>query len=353
MKKLLFIISFITLSILSIAQSGEGWVAYRAKSNFRDSVNFAKSFRLGNITVTATGLEVNMLAGVTSNIQTQLNAKAPIANPNFTGTVRVNTTDTLATRAYVRAEGGSGGSMTYPGAGIPLSTGSAWGTSITNNSTNWNTAYSWGNHASAGYALTSALSSYVPITRTVNAKALSANITITASDVGLGNVTNESKATMFTSPTFTTAVNLPSIITIGGTALAPSITELNYTDNLTSNVQTQINNINANLNDSTTFDYEISAQTTSYTLALTDNYKIVTMNSASATNLTVPPNASVAFPIGANITICCLGAGKTTVVAGSGVTILSKGSLLGITVLGDATLIKLATNTWKLIGSLE
>jgi len=40
----------------------------------------------------------------------------------------------------------------YPGAGIALSTGSAWGSSITNNSTNWNTAYGWGNHASAGYA---------------------------------------------------------------------------------------------------------------------------------------------------------------------------------------------------------
>ena len=45
----------------------------------------------------------------------------------------------------------SGSAMIYPGAGIPLSTGSAWGTSITNNSTNWNTAYGWGNHASAGY----------------------------------------------------------------------------------------------------------------------------------------------------------------------------------------------------------
>jgi hypothetical protein len=45
----------------------------------------------------------------------------------------------------------TGGSMVYPGAGIPLSTGEAWGTSITNNSANWNTAYDWGNHASAGY----------------------------------------------------------------------------------------------------------------------------------------------------------------------------------------------------------
>lgn len=45
-------------------------------------------------------------------------------------------------------EMGSGG-MVYPGAGIALSTGSAWGTSITNNSANWDTAYGWGNHADA------------------------------------------------------------------------------------------------------------------------------------------------------------------------------------------------------------
>ncbi len=51
-------------------------------------------------------------------------------------------------------------SMVYPGAGIAVSTGSAWGTSITNNSTNWNTAYGWGNHASAGY-LTGITSSQV------------------------------------------------------------------------------------------------------------------------------------------------------------------------------------------------
>ena len=43
------------------------------------------------------------------------------------------------------------GGMVYPGAGIPLSTGPAWGTSITDNSANWNTAYGWGNHASSGY----------------------------------------------------------------------------------------------------------------------------------------------------------------------------------------------------------
>jgi hypothetical protein len=35
----------------------------------------------------------------------------------------------------------TGGSMVYPGAGIAVSTGTAWGTSLTDNSSNWNTAY--------------------------------------------------------------------------------------------------------------------------------------------------------------------------------------------------------------------
>ena len=56
-------------------------------------------------------------------------------------------------------------SMVYPGAGIAVSTGTAWGTSITDNSSNWNTAYGWGNHASAGYLTTSsATSTYVSLT---------------------------------------------------------------------------------------------------------------------------------------------------------------------------------------------
>lgn len=47
--------------------------------------------------------------------------------------------------------GAGGGGMVYPDAGIAVSTGSAWGTSITDNHSNWDTAYSWGNHSEAGY----------------------------------------------------------------------------------------------------------------------------------------------------------------------------------------------------------
>ena len=133
----------------------------------------------------------------------------------------------------------------------------------------------------------------------------------------------------------------------------PVQSQINTINSSISGFNTSINTINSRLNDSTTLDYEINARTASYTLALTDNWKVVTINSSSATTLTVPTNASVAFPIGASITICCIGSGQTTVSPASGVTILSRGSYTGIVALGDATLIKLGTNTWKLIGSLE
>jgi len=86
-------------------------------------------------------------------------------------------------------------SMAYPGAGIALSTGSAWGTSITNNSANWNTAYGWGNHASAGY-LTSLSGALLATGTTTGATSqnqiftlgITANATSTfAGRVGIGN----------------------------------------------------------------------------------------------------------------------------------------------------------------------
>jgi len=71
----------------------------------------------------------------------------PIASLTVLGGVKIGTGLSIDSNGILSAAGG----MVYPDAGIPLSTGSAWGTSITNNSANWNTAYGWGNHASAGY----------------------------------------------------------------------------------------------------------------------------------------------------------------------------------------------------------
>ena len=68
---------------------------------------------------------------------------------------------------------------------------------------------------------------YVPTSRTVNGHALSGNVTVTATDVGLGNVTNESKATMFTNPLFTGTPTVPGYVptstTVNGHALTGNI----------------------------------------------------------------------------------------------------------------------------------
>jgi hypothetical protein len=66
------------------------------------------TLKIGGTQVTATAAELNYVDGVTSAIQTQLSAKAPIASPAFTGTPTAPTaslgTDTqqLATTAFVQ-----------------------------------------------------------------------------------------------------------------------------------------------------------------------------------------------------------------------------------------------------------
>ena len=94
-------------------------------------------------------------------------------------------------------------------------------------------------------------------------------------------------------------------------------------------------------------------QTASYTLVLSDADKLVEMNVGSANNLTVPLNSSVAFATGTQILLAQYGAGQTTIVATSGVTVRSNGAKLKLNVqYSGATLIKIDTNEWYLFGDI-
>ena len=128
---------------------------------------------------------------------------------------------------------------------------------------------------------------------------------------------------------------------------AVTSTELGYLDGVTSAVQTQVDAKTPKL-------ISLNTQTgTTYTLVLGDADKLVEMNNAAANTLTVPPNSSVAFSTGTQIIVVQKGAGTTTIAAGSGVTLLSKDSALGIGgQYGAATCIKIATDTWYVIGDL-
>ena len=94
-------------------------------------------------------------------------------------------------------------------------------------------------------------------------------------------------------------------------------------------------------------------QTASYTLVLGDADKLVEVNNASANNLTIPLNSSVAFATGTQILLAQYGAGQTTIVATSGVTIRSNGAKLKLNAqYSGATLIKIDTNEWYLFGDI-
>lgn len=98
----------------------------------------------------------------------------------------------------------------------------------------------------------------------------------------------------------------------------------------------------------------LNAQTgTTYTLVLADNGKLVTLSNASAIALTVPTNASVAFPTGAIINIQQIGAGQVTVAGDTGVTVTSTPGLKLRAQYSAASIVKTGTDSWTLIGDLS
>jgi len=104
----------------------------------------------------------------------------------------------------------------------------------------------------------------------------------------------------------------------------------------------------------------IDAKTgTTYTFVLQDaNNELITASNASAQTYSIPTNASVAFPIGAQINIIQIGAGQVTIqaVTSGTTTILSNGATAAAPKLrvqySSATLVKVATDAWYVIGDI-
>lgn len=105
----------------------------------------------------------------------------------------------------------------------------------------------------------------------------------------------------------------------------------------------------------------LNAQTgTTYTFVLTDaNNTLVTASNASAQTYSIPTNASVAYPIGSQINIIAIGAGQVTInaVTPGTTTVLSNGGTAASPKLrvqySAASLLKVATDTWYVIGDIS
>ena len=266
-------------------------------------------------------------ASFATTTATSIGLKAPLASPTFTGTplsttaaVDTNTTQ-IATTAYVVGQG-------YAKLASPTFTGTVSGITAT--------------MVGLGSVNNTADTAKPVSTAQQTALDLKANL---ASPTFTGTVTIPSGASIsgfapLASPTFTGTVTLPS-----GTVTSTMI----------------LDGTIANADISTTAaidlgklaDVSTSAQTASYTLVLADKNKIVEMSVATANNLTVPPNSSVAYPVGAQINILQTGAGQTTIVEGAGVTVNRTPGLKLRAQWSSATLIKRATDSWVLVGDLS
>lgn len=92
---------------------------------------------------------------------------------------------------------------------------------------------------------------------------------------------------------------------------------------------------------------------TTYTTVLADASKVVTLNNAAAITLTIPPNSSVAYPVGSRIDFIQTGAGQVTITPGAGVTINGTPGLKLRAQHSGASVIKVATDTWQAVGDLS
>jgi hypothetical protein len=342
--------------------------------------------------VTTSATELNYVDGVTSAIQTQLDTKAPLASPTFTGTPTIptgtiattqtagNNSTAVATTAFVTDAVATGvASATVDNlddvSDVTI-TSAAIGDLLKWNGTAWVNA--------AGYALlaspaltgiptapTAAATNTTQVATTAFVRTEVSNLvgsagatldtlgeiaTALGNDVALSTTLTTSiglKAPL-ASPTFTGTVTIPT----GGVITSPDLTVSTTASTTSARLAYNSTSLKLLVGDGTTArEYASSTvitntQTASYTAVIADKDKLVEMNNASANNFTVPPNSSVAFEVGAQIRILQIGAGQTTVVAGAGVTINSTPGLKLRAQWSSATLIKRATDTWVLIGDL-
>jgi hypothetical protein len=95
---------------------------------------------------------------------------------------------------------------------------------------------------------------------------------------------------------------------------------------------------------------------TTYTLALADNGKLVTLANASPVAVTIPTNGSVALPVGAIIMLSAYGSGAVTVSGAGGVTVVSGGATAASPIIraqySSVGCIQTSANNWLVVGDL-
>ncbi len=101
----------------------------------------------------------------------------------------------------------------------------------------------------------------------------------------------------------------------------------------------------------------VESRSIAYTFVLDDAETVQRLTGGTGRTWVIPPNSSVAYPIGTSIVCCASGAGAITLDPDTGVTlnsVLAQASTVNRTVLagGTAVLFKVDTDEWQLTGDI-
>jgi hypothetical protein len=269
---------------------------------------------------------------VSTDVQNELDLKANLSSPTFDGTVVLPATTSIGTVTSTEL-----GYLDGVTSGIQTQIGT-----VTTNLTNHSNATT----SVHGIADTSQL-------------ALKSEISaLTKSSVGLGNVDNTSDANKPVSTAQATAI---------ATAKSEAIAEVTAVIDGAPSALNTLNELAAALGDDANFASTVTtslaskvpsitpiiSKTASYTLSdLAERDSMIEVNSSSATTITIPTNASVAFPVGASIDISQISTGQVTIAGAGGVTVNATPGLKLRTQWSTVTLFKRGTDSWIVYGDL-
>ena len=285
----------------------------------------ATSATIGDVSNT----ELQYLNGVTSAIQTQLDAK----QATITGAATtIDTEDLTASRAVVSNASGkiAVSSVTTTELGYLSGVTSAVQTQLDGHTSDIS-----GKQATITGAATSIttdnLTANAVVVSNATGKIISSSVTIQELGNLIGTTSNvqaqiNTKAPL-DAPTFT------NLVTVSSTGIA-------FSDA----TQTK-----AGVPSITT----ISQKTDSYTLSnLNERDTLIEINKGTATTLTIPADGTVNYPVGTTLDILQTGSGQVTIAGAGGVTVNATPGLKLRTQWSSATLMKRASNTWVVFGDL-
>jgi hypothetical protein len=318
-------------------------------ATFTDTVVLPSTTSIGDVSAT----EIGYVNGVTSAIQTQLDAKASLSGATFTGNVEMDGNLVID------------GDLTVNGNNFAASA-----TSITIEDNMVQLAHqNAANTVDLGIVVgyNDGAAKHSGIVRDVSTDKWKL----------FKGVTTEPSTTVDFTQGSLDDLQLNAIEATSATIGDVSNTELQYLNGVTSAIQTQIDakapiasptftgtvtvaESGVAFTDGTQTKEGVPSRTpilqktASYTLSdLTERDDLIEMASASAMTLTIPTDATLDFPIGTSIDILQTSTGQVTIAGAGGVTVNATPGLKLRTTWSSCTLFKRAANTWVAYGDLS